>query len=142
MLAIAQADRRDRLHFVNHYVAAFTTSSYWYGGDTDDFRRFVRDTTSGAASRNDFALAYINHAAPFGGVGMSGSGGCHGKAGFDTFSYQRPIAQSDLPVDLAPAFVPPLSAERISGVTAATAAAAASAVARLEAPFFESERLK
>ena len=84
-------------------------SSYWYGGDTDDFRRFVLNTNSGAVSRNDFALAYINHAAPFGGVGMSGSGAYHGKAGFDTFSHQRPIAQSDLPVALAPAFVPPLS---------------------------------
>ncbi|MCW0200106.1 aldehyde dehydrogenase family protein [Sphingopyxis sp.] len=112
-------------------------SSYWYGGDTDAFRRFVQNTTSGAVSRNDFALAYINHAAPFGGVGMSGSGAYHGKAGFDTFSHQRPIAQSDLPVALAPAFVPPLSAERINGVTAATAAAAASAVARLEAPLLE-----
>jgi len=106
-------------------------SSYWYGGDTDDFRRFVRNTTSGAVSRNDFALAYINHAAPFGGVGMSGSGAYHGKAGFDTFSHRRPIAQSDLPVALAPAFVPPLSAERINGVAAATAATAASAVARI-----------
>jgi coniferyl-aldehyde dehydrogenase len=106
-------------------------SSYWYGGDSDDFRRFVRNTTSGAVSRNDFALAYINHAAPFGGVGMSGSGAYHGKAGFDTFSHQRPIAQSDLPMALAPAFVPPLTAERIGGVAGAATAAAAAAVERL-----------
>lgn len=106
-------------------------SSYWYGGDSDDFRRFVRNTTSGAVSRNDFALAYINHAAPFGGVGMSGSGAYHGKAGFDTFSHQRPIAQSDLPMALAPAFVPPLTAERIAGVAGAATAAAAAAVERL-----------
>lgn len=109
-------------------------SSYWYGGDTEDFRRFVRNTTSGAVSRNDFALAYINHAAPFGGVGMSGSGAYHGKAGFDTFSHQRPIAQSDLPMALAPAFVPPLAPERIAGVAAAAALAAEQAVARLAAP--------
>ncbi|WP_218036714.1 aldehyde dehydrogenase family protein [Sphingobium sp. EM0848] len=109
-------------------------SSYWYGGDTDDFRKFVLNTTSGAVSRNDFALAYINHAAPFGGVGMSGSGAYHGKAGFDTFSHQRPIAQSNLPVALAPAFVPPLTPERIAGVAAAAAAAAEQAVARLASP--------
>lgn len=108
-------------------------SSYWYGADSDDFRRFVSNTTSGAVSRNDFALAYINHAAPFGGVGMSGSGAYHGKAGFDTFSHQRPIAQSDLPVALAPAFVPPLAPERVAGVVAVAAAAAEQAVARLAA---------
>ena len=56
-------------------------SSYWYGGDTADFQRFLLRTTSGAVSRNDTALAYLNHAAPFGGVGMSGSGAYHGKAG-------------------------------------------------------------
>ena len=106
-------------------------ASYWYGGDTDDFQRFLRDTTSGSVSRNDFALAYINHSAPFGGAGMSGSGAYHGKAGFDTFSHRRPVAQSDLPVSLARSFVPPLTAERIEGVAAAVAGAAAEATARL-----------
>ena len=116
------------------YVAAgeHPLSSYWYGSDSDAFKRFVLRTNSGAVSRNDFALAYINHMAPFGGVGMSGSGAYHGKAGFDTFSHQRPIAQSDLPMALAPAFVPPLAPERIEGVAAAAAAAAANAVAMLE----------
>jgi coniferyl-aldehyde dehydrogenase len=37
-------------------------SSHWYGGDTDDFQRFVLNTTSGAVSRTDFALAYGNYA--------------------------------------------------------------------------------
>ena len=82
-------------------------------------------------SRNDTALAYLNHAAPFGGVGMSGSGAYHGKAGFDTFSHQRPIAQSDLPVIVAGTLIPPLAPERIEGVAAAAAAAAAEAAARL-----------
>ena len=105
-------------------------SSYWYGGDTDDFRRFVRNTTSGAVSRNDFALAYANHSAPFGGVGMSGSGAYHGKAGFDTFSHQRPIAQSDLP-GMAGALIPPLTPERVKAVATITQDAAAATVARL-----------
>lgn len=106
-------------------------SSYWYGADTPDFQRFLVRTTSGAVSRNDTALAYLNHAAPFGGVGMSGSGAYHGKAGFDTFSHQRPVAQSDLPVIVAGTLIPPLAPERIEGVAAAAAAAAAEATARL-----------
>jgi coniferyl-aldehyde dehydrogenase len=106
-------------------------SAYWYGGDTDDFQRFLVRTTSGAVSRNDTALAYLNHEAPFGGVGMSGSGAYHGKAGFDTFSHRRPVAQSDLPVVVAGALVAPLPAERVDGVAAAAAEAARQAVARL-----------
>ncbi|QLJ04040.1 aldehyde dehydrogenase family protein [Streptomyces sp. NEAU-sy36] len=106
-------------------------ASYWYGGDTEEFRRFLRATTSGSVSRNDFALAYMNHAAPFGGVGMSGSGAYHGRAGFDTFSHQRPIAQSDLETPIAPGFVPPLPPERVEGVVAAAAAATAAATARV-----------
>jgi coniferyl-aldehyde dehydrogenase len=106
-------------------------SSYWYGADTEDFQRFLRYTTSGAVSRNDFGLAYINDAVPFGGVGMSGSGAYHGKAGFDTFSHQRPIAQSDLPTPFASAFVPPLTPERVEGVAAAAAAALADTTSRL-----------
>ncbi|MFT3803851.1 MAG: aldehyde dehydrogenase family protein [Burkholderiaceae bacterium] len=106
-------------------------SSYWYGAETDDFQRFLLKTTSGAVSRNDTALAYLNHAAPFGGVGMSGSGAYHGKAGFDTFSHQRPVAQSELPVVIASALVAPLAPDRVEKVAAAAAAAAAAAVARL-----------
>lgn len=109
-------------------------TSYWYGGDTAEFQRFLLNTTSGSVSRNDFALAYINHAAPFGGVGMSGSGAYHGKAGFDTFSHQRPIAQSDLPTPFASAFVPPLTTERIEATAAAASAAAAGTAALLNGP--------
>lgn len=108
-------------------------SSYWYGADTDDFQRFVRNTTSGAVSRNDFGLAYINDAVPFGGVGMSGSGAYHGKAGFDTFSHQRPIAQSDLPTPFAAAFTPPLTPERVQTAAATVAAVLADTTSRLNA---------
>lgn len=106
-------------------------TSYWYGGDTGDFQRFLTRTTSGSVSRNDFALAYINHTAPFGGAGMSGTGAYHGKAGFDTFSHRRPVAQSDLPDALAASFVPPLTPERVEGVAATVSAAAAGVAARL-----------
>ncbi|MFC5992839.1 aldehyde dehydrogenase family protein [Pseudonocardia hispaniensis] len=106
-------------------------SSYWYGGDTADFQRFLVRTTSGGVSRNDTALAYLNHEAPFGGVGMSGSGAYHGKAGFDTFSHQRTVAQSDLPVVVASSLIAPLSPGRVERVAAAAAQAAEAAVARL-----------
>lgn len=106
-------------------------SSYWYGADTADFQRFLVKTTSGAVSRNDFGLAYINDAVPFGGVGMSGSGAYHGKAGFDTFSHQRPVAQSDLPTPFAAAFTPPLTSERVQTAAGTVAAILADTTSRL-----------
>lgn len=71
--------------------------AYWYGPDDDQFRQFVRRTRSGGVARNDFAAHMIPSAAPFGGVGRSGMGAYHGKAGFDTFSHQRTVVGSDLP---------------------------------------------
>lgn len=117
---------------IDHVAAGeHPLSSYWYGGETAEFERFLVRTTSGGVSRNDTALAYLNNAAPFGGVGMSGSGAYHGKAGFDTFSHHRTIAQSDLPVIVAKSLVAPLPPERVERVAAAAAEAARNAVARL-----------
>ncbi|WP_297004544.1 aldehyde dehydrogenase family protein [uncultured Corynebacterium sp.] len=106
--------------------------SYWYGGDTADFRRFLTVTTSGGVSRNDTALAYLNDAAPFGGIGMSGSGAYHGQAGFDTFSHRRTVVQSDLPDIVAASLVAPLPPARVTAVAEAVAGAAAHATAAVD----------
>ncbi len=66
--------------------------SYWYGQDDDRFQEFLRTTTSGGVTRNDAMLHAMVPGAPFGGVGNSGTGAYHGKAGFDTFTHHRTIA--------------------------------------------------
>lgn len=71
--------------------------AYWFGPDDADFRHFVSHTRSGGVARNDFAAHMIPSSAPFGGVGRSGTGAYHGKAGFDTFSHYRTVVGSDLP---------------------------------------------
>lgn len=83
--------------------------AYWYGPDGDDFRHFVRNTRSGGVARNDFAAQMIPSAAPFGGVGRSGMGAYHGKAGFDTFSHQRTVVGTDLPFSMTGSAAPPFS---------------------------------
>ncbi|MEN4396544.1 aldehyde dehydrogenase family protein [Mycolicibacterium senegalense] len=71
--------------------------AYWFGPDNGDFRHFVSHTRSGGVARNDFAAQMIPSSAPFGGVGRSGTGAYHGKAGFDAFSHYRTVVGSDLP---------------------------------------------
>jgi coniferyl-aldehyde dehydrogenase len=60
-------------------------------------------------ARNDFAAQMIPSAAPFGGVGRSGTGAYHGKAGFDTFSHQRSVVGSDLPFSITGSAAPPFT---------------------------------
>jgi coniferyl-aldehyde dehydrogenase len=100
-----------RLADVIDYVNARPSPlvAYWFGPDDDDFRSFVRHTRSGGVARNDFGAQMIPSAAPFGGVGRSGMGAYHGKAGFDTFSHYRTVVGSDLPFTITGRAAPPFS---------------------------------
>jgi coniferyl-aldehyde dehydrogenase len=89
--------------------------AYWYGPDNDDFRRFVRNTRSGGVARNDFGAQMIPSAAPFGGVGRSGMGAYHGKAGFDAFSHYRTVVGTDLPFSITGRAAPPFSPSMKAG---------------------------
>jgi len=93
--------------------------AYWYGPDDDDFRRFVRHTRSGGVARNDFGAQMIPSAAPFGGVGRSGMGAYHGKAGFDAFSHYRTVVGTDLPFSITGRAAPPFSGSTRVGARAA-----------------------
>lgn len=95
----------DAVDYINRRPAPLV--AYWYGPDDADFRDFVRNTRSGGVARNDFAAQMIPSAAPFGGVGRSGMGAYHGKAGFDTFSHHRSVVGSDLPFSVTGSAAPP-----------------------------------
>lgn len=84
--------------------------AYWFGPDDADFRHFVGHTRSGGVARNDFAAHMIPSDAPFGGVGRSGTGAYHGKAGFDAFSHYRTVVGSDLPFSVTGQAARPFSA--------------------------------
>jgi coniferyl-aldehyde dehydrogenase len=53
--------------------------------------RIVDDALAGGVSVNDTLLHFGVHALPFGGIGASGMGAIHGRAGFETFSKQLPV---------------------------------------------------
>jgi acyl-CoA reductase-like NAD-dependent aldehyde dehydrogenase len=54
-------------------------------------RRILDRTTSGGACVNEVALQFAEDRLPFGGVGDSGMGAYHGRAGFETFSHLKPV---------------------------------------------------
>ena len=70
-------------------------------------------TSSGSFVVNDCLVQMMNHYLPFGGVGHSGRGRYHGKAGFDAFSNMKSIVRTKSinPYPLSCRF-PPYTEER------------------------------
>lgn len=66
---------------------------YWFGKDKKNMQRVLEETRSGGVTINDVFLHATVESLPFGGIGASGMGSYHGKAGFDTFSHQKPILE-------------------------------------------------
>jgi aldehyde dehydrogenase (NAD+) len=64
---------------------------YVFSGDDGVVDRVVRHTTAGGVTVNHTLLHLAAPDLPFGGVGPSGMGAYHGKAGFDVFSHRKPV---------------------------------------------------
>jgi len=66
---------------------------YLFTTDTALEEKVLRTVSSGGAAINDIFAQLLNLELPFGGVGDSGMGAYHGKAGFDTFSHRRAVVR-------------------------------------------------
>jgi coniferyl-aldehyde dehydrogenase len=64
---------------------------YLFERDRPTIDRVLAATQAGGVTLNDTLYHIAQHGLPFGGVGASGMGGYHGKAGFDTFSHLKPV---------------------------------------------------
>ncbi|MCP4312950.1 MAG: aldehyde dehydrogenase family protein [Bacteroidetes bacterium] len=64
---------------------------YIFTGDVRGAKKLIQEIPSGGAMINDVILQFINLDTPFGGVGESGMGSYHGKAGFDAFSQKKTV---------------------------------------------------
>lgn len=79
---------------------------YIFTEDKKFKNRILTSLSSGGVCVNDTIMHISSTSLPFGGVGASGIGRYHGKAGFDTFSHNRSIMTKALGIDLAMRFPP------------------------------------
>jgi len=66
---------------------------YWFGKDKKVMQRIVNETCSGGVTINDTLLHAAVEDLPFGGIGASGMGAYHGKAGFEAFSHRKSVLE-------------------------------------------------
>lgn len=66
-------------------------SCYVYSTNRKTIKRLIKTLSFGGGAVNDSVMHLTNSNLPFGGVGFSGIGSYHGKAGFDTFTHYKSI---------------------------------------------------
>jgi aldehyde dehydrogenase (NAD+) len=79
---------------------------YVFTRDKEKQERVTTGTSSGALVINDAVVQFVSHHLPFGGVGESGMGSYHGRAGFETFSHAKSIVKNTLRFDIPLRYVP------------------------------------
>ena len=72
---------------------------YYFGGEKDEERKVLDRTRSGGVTINDVMTHAFAETMPFGGVGPSGAGSYHGKAGFINFSHARSVYRQSRAVE-------------------------------------------
>jgi aldehyde dehydrogenase (NAD+) len=80
---------------------------YLFTADRGLQERLLSATRSGGVCINDTISHIIGNDLPFGGVGESGMGTYHGRAGFDCFSQPRSVLRRSLRIDPAFRYPPP-----------------------------------
>jgi coniferyl-aldehyde dehydrogenase len=79
----------DAIAFVN--ARPRPLALYYFGADRAGREAVLSRTVSGGVTVNDTLLHVAVEGLPFGGIGASGMGAYHGKAGFDTFSHYKSV---------------------------------------------------
>jgi aldehyde dehydrogenase (NAD+) len=68
--------------------------------------KVIQQTSSGGVCVNATVLHFGVPDLPFGGVGESGMGSYHGRAGFDSFSHRKPVLSKPSRLDPPVAYPP------------------------------------
>ena len=73
---------------------------YLFTGNLRWGRRAMRQLSYGGGCLNDTVVHLTSPRLPFGGVGNSGMGACHGEAGFQTFTHWKSVLERSVLLDL------------------------------------------
>ena len=68
---------------------------YYFGSSAGHFSQLKHKTCAGALLQNECAFHFTVLDLPFGGVGESGHGRTHGRAGFNAFSNEKAVFRND-----------------------------------------------
>ncbi|QXC59978.1 aldehyde dehydrogenase family protein [Aquihabitans sp. G128] len=79
---------------------------YLFSSSRDTERQVLERTIAGSVCVNHLVYQCAVSSLPFGGVGPSGIGGYHGKAGFDTFSHHKSVLRRPTKGDLSLMYPP------------------------------------
>lgn len=79
----------EAIHFIN--ARPRPLALYVFGNSERDIEKVRTCTVSGGVCINEVIMHVAQHDLPFGGVGHSGMGAYHGKAGFERLSHMKPV---------------------------------------------------
>ena len=79
---------------------------YHFSSDAQRIRQVQTELLFGGGCVNDTIIHLASSTLPFGGVGNSGMGSYHGKAGFDTFTHYKSIVDKKTWIDLPFRYAP------------------------------------
>ena len=79
----------EAIHFVN--ARPRPLALYIFGDNYSGIEKVRNNTVSGGLCINEVLIHVAQHDLPFGGVGDSGTGAYHGKAGFERLSHMKPV---------------------------------------------------
>ncbi len=82
-------NEQEAIKFINNREKPLAL--YVFSADKNLAKRIIDSTSSGSTCVNDVIFQVAPVELPFGGVGASGLGACHGKFSFDAFSHHRTI---------------------------------------------------
>lgn len=69
-------------------------------------RNLLQQLSFGGGCLNDTVIHLTSSRLPFGGIGNSGMGSCHGQAGFDTFTHWKSILEHSTWLDIPTRYAP------------------------------------
>jgi aldehyde dehydrogenase (NAD+) len=86
---ISYSNIDEAIQYVNHKEKPLAL--YIFSKSNTLVEKVIRQTSAGGTCVNDVVLHISNPNLPFGGIGNSGTGSCHGFYGFKAFSHERGI---------------------------------------------------